>query len=204
MRWRSGLIASVIIGNTCLRSGSRDPDLQDRMTHTLLTISPRVEPYWCAPRPPPRAIAQRFSALAPFGHAGMSAVGCYPDTDCEDRHRRQPLARALVVTRRWCGGPNPYRHGVHPPAPRLTLILVRTSPINECRAIASVRTSVSKDDSKQLATLRAFERLHHVPSGDRRDSFYDPLDIASVHLASETMAAVTFPLQRPPWRRSAA
>ena len=39
-------------------------------THTLLTISPRVEPYRCAPRPPPRAIAQRFSALAPNGHAG--------------------------------------------------------------------------------------------------------------------------------------
>jgi hypothetical protein len=33
------------------------------MTHTLLTISPRVEPYWCAPRPPPRAIAQRFSGV---------------------------------------------------------------------------------------------------------------------------------------------
>src|ERR1700730_7858417 len=64
MRWRSGLIASVIIGNSCLRSGSRDPDLQDRMTHTLLTVSPRVEPYWCAPRPPPRAIARRFRALA--------------------------------------------------------------------------------------------------------------------------------------------
>src|SRR5216683_3787830 len=63
MRWRSGLIASVIIGNSCLRSGSRDPDLQDRMTHTLLTISPRVEPYWRAPRPPPRAIAQRFSGV---------------------------------------------------------------------------------------------------------------------------------------------
>src|SRR6266481_4439630 len=63
MRWRSGLIASVIIGKSCLRSGSRDPDLQDRMTHTLLTISPRVEPYRCAPRPPPRAIAQRFSGV---------------------------------------------------------------------------------------------------------------------------------------------
>src|SRR5467141_4113423 len=34
------------------------------MTHTLLTISPRVEPYRCPPRPPPRAIAQRFSASA--------------------------------------------------------------------------------------------------------------------------------------------
>src|ERR1022692_3725337 len=74
MRWRSGLIASVIIGNSCLRSGSRDPDLQDRMTHTLLTISPRVEPYWYAPRPPPRAIAQRFSALAPNGHGAMSEL----------------------------------------------------------------------------------------------------------------------------------
>src|ERR1700675_1324178 len=67
MRWRSGLIASVIIGNSCLRSGSRNPDLQDRMTHTLLTISPRVEPHWCAPRRPPGAIAQLFSALALFG-----------------------------------------------------------------------------------------------------------------------------------------
>src|ERR1039457_5022853 len=67
MRWRSGLIASVLIGNSCLRSGSRDPDLQDRMTHTLLTISPRVEPYWYAPRPPPPGIAQRFSALARTG-----------------------------------------------------------------------------------------------------------------------------------------
>jgi hypothetical protein len=26
--------------------------------------------------------------------------------------------------------------------------------------------------------MRAFERPHHVPSGDRRDFFYDPLDIA--------------------------
>src|SRR6267378_6371713 len=34
------------------------------MTHTLLTLSPRVEPYRFAPRPPPRAIAQRFSAMA--------------------------------------------------------------------------------------------------------------------------------------------
>src|SRR5450756_554465 len=74
MRWRSGLIASVLIGNSCLRSGLRDPDLQDRMTHTLLTISPRVEPYWYAPRPPPRAIAQRFSALAPLRHADRIAL----------------------------------------------------------------------------------------------------------------------------------
>lgn len=43
--------------------------------------------------------------------------------------------------------------------------------VNECRAIARVRTSVSNDDPKQLATFRAFERLHHVPSGDRRDFF---------------------------------
>jgi hypothetical protein len=40
----------------------------------LLTISPRVEPYWCAPRPPPRAIAQRFSAMARSCRSGMSAV----------------------------------------------------------------------------------------------------------------------------------
>jgi hypothetical protein len=39
------------------------------LTHTLLTISPRVEPYRCAQRPPPRAIAQRFSALARLRHA---------------------------------------------------------------------------------------------------------------------------------------
>src|ERR1700732_4520680 len=88
MRWRSGLIASVIIGNSCLRSGSRDPDLQDRMTHTLLTISPRVETYWCAPRPLPRAIARQFRALAQSGtwldvrlesvmalHSGLSDAG---------------------------------------------------------------------------------------------------------------------------------
>ena len=51
--------------------------------------------------------------------------------------------------------------------------------VNECRAIAGVRTSVSNDDFKEVAASRAFERLHHVPSGDRRNSFYDPLDIAS-------------------------
>jgi hypothetical protein len=72
--------------------------------------------------------------------------------------------------------------------------------VNECRAIAGVRTSVSNDDPKELATLRAFERLHHVPPGDRLYSFYDPLDIASdarclrnqgcCHFATSAMASI--------------
>src|SRR6266851_3109615 len=90
MRWRSGLIASVIIGNSCLRSGSRDPDLQDRMTHTLLTISPRVEPYRCAPRPPPRAIAQRFSAMALFRHRSDDDEGPLEDNDFPGRAALRP------------------------------------------------------------------------------------------------------------------
>jgi hypothetical protein len=58
-------------------------------------------------------------------------------------------------------------------------IVADIAAVNECRAIASVRTSVSNDDPKEAATLRAFERLHHVPSGDRRDRYDDPFDIAS-------------------------
>ena len=58
-------------------------------------------------------------------------------------------------------------------------IVANIVAVNECRAIAGVRTSVSNDDFKEVAASRAFERLHHVPSGDRRNSFYDPLDIAS-------------------------
>src|SRR3977135_4577552 len=42
MRWRSGLIASVLIGNSCLRLGSRHLDLQDRAPRPLLTISPPI------------------------------------------------------------------------------------------------------------------------------------------------------------------
>src|SRR6267378_4425728 len=84
MRWRSGLIASVIIGKSCLRSGSRHLDLQDRMTHTLLTISPRVEPYRCPPRPPPRAIAQRFSALTHLRHGLHLAFGARRRLDVQN------------------------------------------------------------------------------------------------------------------------
>jgi hypothetical protein len=43
------------------------------MTHALPTISPPVELYRCAPRLPPRAIAQRFSALALLRHADGAA-----------------------------------------------------------------------------------------------------------------------------------
>jgi hypothetical protein len=41
------------------------------------------------------------------------------------------------------------------------------------------RATVGNDERQKVAALGAFERLHQVPSGDRRDSFYDPLDIAS-------------------------
>jgi hypothetical protein len=58
-------------------------------------------------------------------------------------------------------------------------IVANIAAVNECRAIAGVRTSVSNDDPKEVATLRAFERPHHVPSGDRRDRYDDPYDIAS-------------------------
>jgi hypothetical protein len=38
---------------------------------------------------------------------------------------------------------------------------------------------VSNDDPKEVATLRAFERPHRVPSGNWADPYYDPFDIAS-------------------------
>jgi hypothetical protein len=58
-------------------------------------------------------------------------------------------------------------------------IFANIPALNKCRAIAGVRTSASNDDPKEVATLGAFERPHLVPSGNRRDCFYDPLDIAS-------------------------
>src|SRR3977135_1420709 len=63
MRWRSGLIASVLIGNSCLRLGSRHLDLQDRAPRPLLTISPPITAL-AVGLPAQRAIAQRFCALA--------------------------------------------------------------------------------------------------------------------------------------------
>src|SRR6516165_7016473 len=44
------------------------------MTHTLPTIPPRVEPYRCAPPLPPRAIAQRFRAVARLGPQAVYAL----------------------------------------------------------------------------------------------------------------------------------
>jgi hypothetical protein len=38
---------------------------------------------------------------------------------------------------------------------------------------------VPKDKPKEVATLGAFERPHLVPSGNRRDPYDDPFDIAS-------------------------
>jgi hypothetical protein len=58
-------------------------------------------------------------------------------------------------------------------------IVANIAAVNECRAIACVRTPAWNDDFKEGTTLRAFKRMHHVPSVDRRDFFYDLLDIAS-------------------------
>jgi hypothetical protein len=38
---------------------------------------------------------------------------------------------------------------------------------------------VPKDKPIEVATLGAFERPHLVPSGNRRDPYDDPFDIAS-------------------------
>ena len=42
-----------------------------------------------------------------------------------------------------------------------------------------VRPWVPKDKPKEVATLWAFERSHLVASGNRRDPYDDPFDIAS-------------------------
>jgi hypothetical protein len=42
-----------------------------------------------------------------------------------------------------------------------------------------VRATVPKDKPIEVATLGAFERPHLVPSGNRRDPYDDPFDIAS-------------------------
>src|SRR6266851_6112083 len=63
------------------------------MTHTLPTISPRVEPYRCAPRPPPRAIAQRFSALTQLG-LGLARPRFRPRTATVRRFTTDGLSQA--------------------------------------------------------------------------------------------------------------
>jgi len=45
-------------------------------------------------------------------------------------------------------------------------IVASITAVNECRAIASVRTSASNDDFEEVATLWAFEKPHLVPSGN--------------------------------------
>jgi hypothetical protein len=62
--------------------------------------------------------------------------------------------------------------------------IAHISAVNGCRAIAGVRTLVSNDDPKEPATLRAFERLHHVPSGDSVTSFTIPLTLLVMHSGS--------------------
>jgi hypothetical protein len=42
-----------------------------------------------------------------------------------------------------------------------------------------VRASVPNDEAKEVATSGAFERPHFVPSGNQRDLYDDPFDIAS-------------------------
>jgi hypothetical protein len=42
-----------------------------------------------------------------------------------------------------------------------------------------VRAWLPNDDPKEVATLGAFERPHFIPSGNRRDPYDDPFDIAS-------------------------
>jgi hypothetical protein len=42
-----------------------------------------------------------------------------------------------------------------------------------------VPATVPKDKPIEVPTLGAFERLHLVPSSNRRDSYDDPFDIAS-------------------------
>jgi hypothetical protein len=80
-----------------------------------------------------------------------------------------------------CSEPDPYTaRGVHPPVPPSPLYIVANiAAVNDCRAIAGVRASVSNDDFKEVATLRKFERPHLVPSGNRGDRCDDPFDIAS-------------------------
>jgi hypothetical protein len=43
----------------------------------------------------------------------------------------------------------------------------------------SDRASLRNDDPKEVATFGAFERPHFVPSGNQRDPYDDPFDIAS-------------------------
>jgi hypothetical protein len=58
----------------------------------LSTISPPLQPYWCPPRTPPRAIAQRFSALAHCGgsrqRSKMPAMEAKRTVGGRDQHRR--------------------------------------------------------------------------------------------------------------------
>jgi hypothetical protein len=57
-----------------------------------------------------------------------------------------------------------------------------------------VRPWLPNDDPKEVATLRAFERPHFVPSGDRHDLNDDPFDVAhdalelSIHGARKDVA----------------
>jgi hypothetical protein len=68
--------------------------------------------------------------------------------------------------------------GVHPPVPPSLFILPRNiAAVNECRAIAGVRTPAWNDDFKEVPTLRTFERPHFVPSGNRREFYDDPFDL---------------------------
>jgi hypothetical protein len=99
-------------------------------------------------------------------------------TEIIQRHQR-PAQRPSKVRPRISPRPHPTGRGYIRPRRDWCLYCRAHLRFNECLAIAGVRTSVSNDDPKEVATLRAFERLHHVTSSDRRDSFYDPLDIAS-------------------------
>jgi hypothetical protein len=97
------------------------------------------------------------------------------------RHQR-PAQRPSKVRPRISPRPHPTGRGYIRPRRDWCLYCRAHLRFNECRAIAGVRTSVSNDDPKEVATLRAFERLHHVSSGDRANPYDDPLDIAGAAL----------------------
>jgi hypothetical protein len=97
---------------------------------TLLTISPWVEPYRCAPRPPPRAIAQRFSALAPLRHGG--SVSRCPLTGV-DWKKRAPLQTTRLTHLRNLRCPPVAllsTKGDH--RPRTSISLASASPCHHC------------------------------------------------------------------------
>jgi hypothetical protein len=66
------------------------------------------------------------------------------------------VARGYILSAQWTGNNAPFKF-----------------------ARASVRASMPNDEHQKVAALGAFERPHLVPSGNRRDPYDDPFDIAS-------------------------